>query len=60
MDYIALGLSLLQTVLASAKVGQAEQAIITLIESAIAKLASVEGSAVTFQQLEDLRLKKTF
>ena len=60
MNYVALGLSLLQTVLASAKAGQAEQSAIAVIEAAITKLLEVEGSDVTYQQLESLRVKPTF
>jgi hypothetical protein len=60
MNYIALALALLQSVLASAKIGNAEQAIITGIEEALAKLASVQGSDVTYQQLEELRSKVTW
>jgi hypothetical protein len=60
MDYVALALSLLQTVLASAQVGKAEQEIIAVIQDAITKLSTVEGSTVTYQQLESLRSKVTF
>ncbi len=60
MTWIALALSLLQTVLSSAKIGNAEQEVIAGIEAAVAKLLSVEGSNVTYQQLEDLRSKNTW
>lgn len=60
MDFIALALSLLQTVLASAKVGQAEQAVVQTIQDAMTKLLSVQGSDVTYQELESLRSTKTF
>lgn len=60
MDFIALALSLLQTVLASAKVGQAEQAVVQTIQDAMTKLLSVQGSDVTYQELESLRSAKTF
>ncbi len=60
MTWIALALSLLQTVLSSAKIGNAEQEVIAVIEAAVAKLLSVKGSNVTYQQLEDLRSKSTW
>lgn len=55
MNWIALALSLLQTVLASAQVGKAEQAVIDNLQAAMKKLLEVEGSDVTFEQLEGLR-----
>jgi hypothetical protein len=60
MNYVALALALLQSVLTSAKVGNAEVAVIANIEAAIAKLLETEGSAVTYAQLESLRTKTTF
>ena len=60
MEYLALALSLLQTVLASAQKGNAEQSIIANVQAAMQALAAVEGTSVTYQQLEDLRVKATF
>jgi DNA-binding Xre family transcriptional regulator len=60
MDYIALALSLLQTALASAQAGKAEQEVIAVLQSAMQKLLQTEGSNVTFQQLESLRSKTTW
>lgn len=60
MDYVALALSLLQTVLASAHAGQATQDAITALEAAVAKLLSVQGSDVTYAQLESLRVTQKF
>jgi hypothetical protein len=39
---------------------EAEQLAITGIEAAIAKLQEVHGTDVTFQQLESLRVQKTW
>lgn len=60
MDYVALALSLLQTVLASAHVGNASQDVIVALEAAVAKILGVQGSDVTYKQLEDLRVTKAF
>ncbi len=60
MGYLALALSLLQTVLASAKASNAAQEEVDGIEQALQKLMSVQGSDVTYQQLEDLRSKTTW
>jgi len=60
MNFLALALSLLQTVLAAAQKGQAEQQIITTLQSALAEIAKVAGTDVEFQQLEDLRTKATW
>ena len=60
MIWIGLALQLLQTVLASAKAGSAAQEVIAGIEQALAKLTEVQGSDVSYQQLEDLRSKPTW
>jgi hypothetical protein len=54
---IGLVLTLLQSVLASAKVGGVAPEVITLIEGAVANLLQVQGTPVTFSQLESLRVK---
>jgi hypothetical protein len=54
---IALVLTLLQSVLASAKVGGVPVEIIALIEAAVNNLLTVQGKPVTYSQLEDLRVK---
>lgn len=53
---ISLALTLLQSVLASAKVGGIAPEIIANIEASIANLLKVKGTPVTFGQLEDLRV----
>lgn len=54
---IALVLTLLQSVLAAAKVGGVPAEVITLLEGAIANLLQVQGTDVTYSQLEELRVK---
>ncbi len=53
---ISLVLSLLQSILASAKVGGATPDVIANIEGAVNSLLSVQGTPVTFAQLEGLRV----
>ncbi len=53
---ISLVLTLLQSVLSAAKVGGVAPEVITNIEAAVEKLLAVQGSAVTFAQLEGLRV----
>ncbi len=53
---ISLVLTLLQSVLTSAKVGGVAPEIIANIEAAVEKLLAVQGSPVTFGQLEGLRV----
>lgn len=53
---ISLVLTLLQSVLASAKVGGVAPDVIANIEASIASLLKVKGTPVTFGQLEDLRV----
>jgi hypothetical protein len=53
---ISLVLTLLQSILASAKVGGVAPNIIANIEAAAASLLAVQGTPVTFAQLEGLRV----
>ena len=53
---ISLVLTLLESVLASAKIGGVAPEVITNIEAAVANLLAVQGSPVTFAQLENLRV----
>lgn len=53
---ISLVLTLLQSVLASAKVGGVAPDVLANIEASIASLLKVKGTPVTFGQLEDLRV----
>jgi len=53
---ISLVLTLLQSVLAAAKVGGAAPDVICNIEAAVANLLAVQGKPVTFGQLEGLRV----
>jgi hypothetical protein len=57
INIISLILSLLATTLEAAKVGGAAPEVIQAIESAIASLQKVQGSDVTYAQLEGLRIK---
>ena len=54
---ISLVLVLLQSILSAAKLGGIAPDIIANIEAAIANLLKVQGSDVTYQQLESLRVK---
>ena len=53
---ISLVLTLLQSVLASARVGGLAPDVIANIEAAVTNLLAVQGTPVTFQQLESLRV----
>jgi len=53
---ISLVLSLLQSILTSAKVGGATADVITNLEGAVTSLLAVQGTPVTFAQLEGLRV----
>jgi hypothetical protein len=53
---ISLVLSLLQSILAAAKVGGVAPDVIANIEGAVSNLLAVEGTPVTFAQLEGLRV----
>lgn len=54
---ISLVLTILQSVLTAAKVGGVPADVIALIEAAIANLMKVQGTDVTYSQLEGLRVK---
>jgi len=53
---ISLVLTLLQSILASAKVSGLAPDIIANIEAAVASLLAVQGTPVTYAQLEGLRV----
>jgi outer membrane lipoprotein SlyB len=53
---ISLVLSLLQSILSAAKVGGATADVIANIEGAVTNLLAVQGTPVTFAQLEGLRV----
>jgi hypothetical protein len=53
---ISLVLTLLQSVLSAAKVGGIAPEVIANIEAAVANLLAVQGTPVTFAQLENLRV----
>lgn len=53
---IGLVLTLLESVLASARIGGMAPEVIANIEAAVANLLAVQGTPVTFAQLEGLRV----
>ncbi len=53
---ISLVLTLLQSVLSAAKVGGVAPEVVANIEAAVANLVAVQGTPVTFAQLEGLRV----
>jgi hypothetical protein len=53
---ISLVLSLLQSILASAKITGVAPEVIANIEAAVTNLLAVQGTPVTFAQLEGLRV----
>jgi len=53
---ISLVLALLQSILEAAKVGGVAPEVIANVEAAIQNLLAVQGTAVTFEQLEGLRV----
>ncbi|HWZ84142.1 MAG TPA: hypothetical protein VNW47_16050 [Terriglobales bacterium] len=53
---ISLVLTLLESVLAAARVGGVAPQVIANIEAAVASLVAVQGTPVTFAQLEGLRV----
>jgi hypothetical protein len=59
-QYIQLALALLQVSLTAAKVNGLPVQVVTDLEAAIAKLSSVQGTPVTWQQLNDLRVTPTW
>ncbi len=56
LNGIALVLTLLQTILQDAKAKNAAQEVVAGIEAAIEKLISVQGTPVTYGELESLRV----
>lgn len=54
---ISLVITLLQSVLAAAKVSGTPTDVIALIEAAVQNLLKVQGTDVTYSQLESLRVK---
>lgn len=54
---ISLVLTLLQSILSSAKAGGIAPEVLGYIEAAVANLLKVQGSDVTYSQLEGLRVK---
>jgi hypothetical protein len=54
---VSLVLTLLQSILAAAKVGGLAPEVIANIEAAVANLLAVQGTPVTFAQLEGLRVE---
>lgn len=57
---IQLALALIESVLSQLKSSGAEQAIVADVQAAFDALMKVQGSDVTFAQLEGLRTKPTF
>ncbi len=53
---ISLVLTLLESILSAAKVGGVAPEVIANIEAAVANLLAVQGTPVTFAQLENLRV----
>ena len=53
---ISLVLTLLQSVLSAAKVGGIAPEVIGNLEAAVANLLAVQGTPVTYAQLESLRV----
>lgn len=54
---ISLILTLLQSILAAAKVSGVPQDVIALIQGAVSNLLKVQGTDVSYAQLESLRVK---
>jgi len=54
---ISLVLTILQSVLSAAKVGGVAPEVVGYIEAAVANLLKVQGTDVTYSQLESLRVK---
>lgn len=53
---ISLALALLNSVLSAAKIGGVPTEIVDLLSGAIANLMKVQGTDVTYSQLENLRV----
>ena len=59
-EYIQLALALLQVSLTAAKVNGLPQQVITDLEAAVTQLQSVQGTPVTWEQLNGLRVTPTW
>lgn len=59
-QYISLALTLAQSVMNNIKGTSLEATIAADLQAAIASLEKVQGSPVTYAQLEGLRVQKTF
>jgi len=53
---ISLALTLLQSILSAARVGGIAPDVVANIEAAVTSLLAVQGTPVTFSQLEGLRV----
>lgn len=53
---ISLVLTLLESVLSAAKIGGVAPEVIANLEAAVERLLAVQGTPVTFEQLEKLRV----
>lgn len=60
ISIIALALNLLKIALDAATQNKLADEVITGIQAAIDALVKVQGSPVTYEQLESLRVKPTF
>lgn len=60
ISVIELVLSLLSTLLPTLTDNKVAPEVIALVEAAIANLKAVQGTPVTYSQLEGLRVKPTF
>lgn len=60
MTYLQLALQLLLTELEAAKVGGASVEVIANLQAAVDAIMKVQGTDVTYEQLEGLRLKTTW
>jgi hypothetical protein len=54
---VSLILTLLQSILSAAKVGGVAPDVVANIEAAVTSLLAVQGTPVTFEQLEGLRVE---
>ena len=59
-QYIDLAIVLVQDVLAKIKGTDTEQSIVADIQAALDALLAVQGTDVTYSQLESLRVQDTF
>jgi hypothetical protein len=59
-QYIDLAIVLIQSVLKEIKGTNTEQSIVADVQAALDALIKVQGTPVTYSQLESLRVKTTF